>query len=67
MIRQRLAAYVENTQPLVDWYSKGPAFRALDANQPLEAVARAFDTAVLECLGGLRDPLGGRNSLDDER
>ena len=67
VIRQRLAAYVENTQPLVDWYSKGPAFRAVDANQPLEAVARAFDTAVLECLGGLRDPLGGRNSLDDER
>ena len=60
VIRQRLAAYVENTQPLVDWSSKGPAFRAVDANQPLEAVARAFDTAVLECLGA-------RNSLDDER
>jgi adenylate kinase len=54
VIRRRLTAYVENTQPLVDWYSKGPAFRAVDANQPLEAVARAFDTAVLECIGGLR-------------
>ncbi len=67
VIRRRLAAYMENTQPLVDWYSKGPAFRTVDANQPLDAVAHAFDTAVLECLAGLRDPLGARNSPDDER
>ena len=59
VIRQRLTAYVENTQPLVDWYSKGPAFRAVDANQPLEAVARAFDSAVLECIGGLRGSAPG--------
>jgi adenylate kinase len=59
VIRQRLAAYVENTQPLVDWYSRRPRFRAVDADQPLDAVARAFDTAVLECLG-LSDPPGAR-------
>jgi adenylate kinase len=66
VIRQRLAAYVENTQPLVDWYSRRPRFRAVDADQPLDAVARAFDTAVLECLGGLPDPLSARHPLDDE-
>jgi adenylate kinase len=59
VIRQRLAAYVENTQPLVDWYSRRPAFRAVDANQPLDAVARAFDRAVLECVTGLGDRAGG--------
>lgn len=51
VIRRRLAAYVENTQPLVDWYCKRPRFRAIDANQPLTEVARAFDAAVLECIG----------------
>jgi adenylate kinase len=59
VIRRRLTAYVENTQPLVDWYSKGPAFRAIDANQPLEAVARAFDSAVVECIGGRRSSATG--------
>jgi adenylate kinase len=55
VIRQRLTAYVENTQPLVDWYSRRPTFRAIDANQPLDAVAHAFDRAVLDSVGGLRD------------
>jgi adenylate kinase len=50
VIRRRLAAYVENTQPLVDWYCKRPRFRTIDANQPLIEVARAFDAAVLECF-----------------
>ena len=51
VIRRRLDAYVENTQPLVDWYSRRQAFRTVDANQPLADVARAFDAAVLECGG----------------
>jgi adenylate kinase len=51
VIRLRIAAYVENTQPLVDWYSKRPAFRIVDANQPLMDVARAFDAAVRDSLG----------------
>jgi adenylate kinase len=50
VVRARLKAYVENTQPLVDWYSKSPLFRTIDANQPLGAVARAFDAAVRDCL-----------------
>lgn len=47
VVRRRVAAYVENTAPLVEWYGKGPTFRALDGNQPLADVARAFDAAVL--------------------
>ncbi len=50
VIRRRVAAYVENTAPLVEWYGKGSAFRAIDGNQPLADVARAFDAAVLDCL-----------------
>ena len=52
VVRKRLAAYVENTQPLVDWYRKRPMFRAIDGDRPLVEVARAFDAAVLDCLGG---------------
>ena len=51
VVRQRLAAYVENTQPLVDWYRQGSRFRAIDADQPLADVARAFDVAVRDCMG----------------
>jgi adenylate kinase len=50
VIRRRVAAYVENTAPLVEWYRKGPLFRAIDGNRPLPEVAAAFDAAVLECL-----------------
>lgn len=52
IVRKRLAAYVENTQPLVDWYRKRPMFRAIDGDRPLAEVARAFDAAVLDCLSG---------------
>jgi adenylate kinase len=52
VVRQRLAAYVENTQPLVDWYRTRPMFRAIDGDRPLGDVARAFDAAVLDCLNG---------------
>jgi adenylate kinase family enzyme len=50
VIRRRVAEYVENTAPLVEWYRKGPTFRAIDGNRPLMDVAGAFDAAVLECL-----------------
>jgi adenylate kinase len=50
VIKRRVAAYVENTAPLVEWYRKGPTFRAIDGNRPLPEVAGAFDAAVLDCL-----------------
>jgi adenylate kinase len=46
VVRARLAAYVENTQPLVDWYRTHAIFRAIDADRALADVARAFDEAV---------------------
>lgn len=46
VVRARLAAYVENTQPLVDWYRANAVFRAIDADQDLADVAKAFDRAV---------------------
>jgi len=55
VVRTRLAAYVENTQPLVDWYRKRPMFRAIDGDRPLTEVARAFDAVVLDCLSGNPD------------
>jgi adenylate kinase len=50
VIRRRVAEYVSNTAPLVEWYRKGPTFRAIDGNQSLADVALAFDAAVLDCL-----------------
>lgn len=50
VVRRRVDAYVENTAPLIEWYRRGPSFRAIDGNQPLPDVARAFDAAVLECV-----------------
>lgn len=50
VIRRRVAEYVNNTAPLVEWYRKGPTFRAIDGNQSLADVALAFDAAVLDCL-----------------
>ena len=50
VIRRRVAAYVANTAPLVEWYRKGPTFRAIDGNKPLADVAKAFDAAVADCL-----------------
>ena len=52
VIKRRVAAYVENTAPLVEWYRKWATFRAIDGNRPLPEVAGAFDAAVLECLHG---------------
>jgi adenylate kinase len=48
VVRARLTAYMENTQPLVDWYRQRAIFRSINADQPLGDVARAFDEAVME-------------------
>ena len=56
VVRRRVAAYVENTAPLIEWYRRGPAFRTIDGNQPLPDVARAFDAAVFECVKSGHSP-----------
>jgi len=50
VVRRRVAAYVENTAPLVDWYRKSPLFRTVDGNRPLGDVALSFDEAIRDCL-----------------
>jgi adenylate kinase len=55
VVKRRVAAYVENTAPLVEWYREGPLFRTVDGNQPLTDVARAFDAAVFECVARRAD------------
>jgi adenylate kinase len=65
VIRRRVEAYVENTAPLVDWYRKGPTFRAIDGNRRLQDVVRAFEAAVRECLECARkgpDAASGRHT-----
>lgn len=47
VVRRRVAEYVENTAPLVEWYRQRGTFRAIDGDGPLAEVARAFEAAVL--------------------
>jgi adenylate kinase len=55
VVRQRIAAYLEHTQPLVDWYRSRGVLRSVNGDQPFTAVARDFATAVTE--GVSRVPL----------
>ena len=60
VVKCRVAAYVENTAPLVEWYREGPLFRTVDGNQPLTDVARAFDAPSSNASAqGRRRRLGG--------
>jgi adenylate kinase len=56
IVRQRLRAYAESTEPLVEWYRARPMFRAVEGNLPLADVARALDAAVLECMEKVSKP-----------
>jgi adenylate kinase len=56
VVRRRVAAYVENTAPLIEWYRKRDTFRAIDGNQPLTDVARDFDAAVIGTTGNRAFP-----------
>jgi adenylate kinase len=47
-VLERLKVYQRETKPLVDYYSTRPTFRAIDGNQPPDAVAAQLDAAVTE-------------------
>ena len=49
-IRQRMRAYEELTGPIVAWYGEG-AVHKVDGSQPLEAVTKAVEQAVIEAAG----------------
>jgi adenylate kinase len=46
VVRERLQVFVRQTEPLVEYYSSGPAFYEVDGNQTLEVVAAAMRDAV---------------------
>lgn len=46
VVRERLAVYVRQTQPLVDYYKARPTFRVVNGNQPPEAVAADLRAAI---------------------
>jgi adenylate kinase len=49
-IRQRMRAYDELTGPIVAWYGEA-AVRKVDGSQPLAAVTRAVEQAVIDAVG----------------
>lgn len=48
-IRQRMKAYDELTGPIVAWYGEA-AVHKVDGSQPLEAVTKAVEQAVIEAM-----------------
>ena len=46
--RERLKVYHRETRPIVEFYSGRPTFRAIDGNQPPDAVTAAMDQAVCQ-------------------
>ncbi len=54
VVIERLKVYHRQTKPLVDYYSARPTFRAIDGNQPPDAVTAAIDTAICAAVAGAR-------------
>lgn len=52
IVRERLKVYQRQTQPLVDYYSTRPTFRAIDGNQPPNVVTAAIDSALEAAVTG---------------
>jgi len=46
IVRERLKVYLEQTKPLVEFYSTRPTFRAIDGNQPPNVVTGQIDAAL---------------------
>ncbi|MEZ5317234.1 MAG: adenylate kinase [Vicinamibacterales bacterium] len=51
VVRERLRVYWEQTQPLVDYYSRRPTFRSVDGDQSPNAVAEDVAAAVASVVG----------------
>ena len=46
VVRERLKVYLRQTKPIVEFYAGRPTFRAIDGNQPPDAVTAAMDAAI---------------------
>jgi adenylate kinase len=48
IVRERLKVYHRQTEPLVEFYSTRPTFRAIDGNRPPDVVTSALDKAICQ-------------------
>jgi adenylate kinase len=48
IVRERLKVYHRQTEPLVEFYSSRPTFRAIDGNRPPDIVTAALDQAICQ-------------------
>lgn len=62
VVRDRLRVYWRDTQPMIEYYSERPTFRAIDGAQGPELVRQALVAAVSAIAGaaGLSMPPGAR-------
>jgi adenylate kinase len=51
VVRERLRVYLEQTRPLVDFYSRRRTFRSVDGDQSPESVAADLAAAVASVVG----------------
>ena len=57
IVAERLKVYERQTKPIVEFYAARPTFRAIDGNQPPDAVTAAMDAAICQAsavTGGAR-------------
>jgi adenylate kinase len=52
IVRERLSVYLQQTKPLVDYYSTRPTFRWIDGNQAPDAVSAQIDAALEAAMAG---------------
>jgi adenylate kinase len=48
VVLERLKIYHRQTRPIVEFYAARPTFRAIDGNQPPDAVTAAMDKAICQ-------------------
>ena len=46
VVRERLAVYVRETQPVLEFYRERPTFRVVNGAQPAARVAQELDTMI---------------------
>jgi adenylate kinase len=56
IVRERLKVYQRQSQPLVEYYSTRPTFRAIDGNQGADVVTAEVESAInaATAVGGVR-------------
>jgi adenylate kinase len=52
VVLERLKVYERESQPIVEYYRRRPAFRSVDGDQPQDAVAADVAAAVASVVGG---------------